>query len=198
LENIINEWGTELEDHVNTFTRQAIEVAKWDREVMENGDKIFKLHTEVNRLQVAQKELDQNLEMIFTQQTELHQLLESIETEVETVYNNTDLSTVDIEREKGYQLAEDINGQLNDISSTLQKLIAKLNASQEKTLDNENPLHQVIKILNAHLNSLQWIDQSSSQLQSKMQDVNKQLNFQLQEQERLGIKSTHFRRDAFD
>lgn len=53
---------------------------------------------------MAQKELDQNLEMIFTQQTELHQLLESIESEVENVYNNTDLSTVDIEREKGFVL----------------------------------------------------------------------------------------------
>jgi hypothetical protein len=59
------------------------------------------LHSEALRVQVAQKELDQNLESIYTQQTELHQLLEALEAEVETLYNEVDMSPTDVEREKG-------------------------------------------------------------------------------------------------
>ncbi len=55
----------------------------------------------MQRVQVAQKELDQNLEMIFTQQNELDQLLQSLEAEVDTTYNEAELGPLDLERKKG-------------------------------------------------------------------------------------------------
>ncbi len=36
-------------------------------------------------------------------------------------------------------------------------------------------IYQIVQILNAHLNSLQWIDQSSTALQLKIAEVDKQL-----------------------
>jgi len=167
------------------FREQAIDVAQWDKNVMENGDKIFKLHSEALRVQVAQKELDQNLEILYTQQNELHQLLASLENEVETLANEIDMNPTDVEREKGYQLAEDINSQLDQMGNTVKELITKLNTSQEKSVDAENPIAQIVKILNSHLNSLQWIDQNSAILQSRIQDVSKHFTFQKGEQERI-------------
>jgi hypothetical protein len=39
-----------------------------------------------------------------------------------------------------YQLAEDINGQLDQMGNTLKELITKLNQSQEKSIDPDNPV----------------------------------------------------------
>lgn len=71
------------------------------------------------------------------------------------------------------------------MGNTLKDLVSKLNTAQEKTLDPENPVNQIVKILNAHLTSLQWIDQNAGNLQSKIQDVTKQMSYQKSEQDRL-------------
>lgn len=149
---------------------------------MENGDRIFELHGEVQRVQVAQKELDQNLEIIYGQQNELDALLSSLESEVENLANESEPTPTDLEREKGYQLAEDINAELDQMETTLKDMINKLNASHT-TSDSDNPVNQVVKILNAHLTSLQWLDQNSNYLQSKLQELNRAFNAQKSEQE---------------
>jgi nuclear pore complex protein Nup62 len=191
LEDILNDWGAELEDQVRIFTKEAITISKWDKDIMENGDQLFKLHTEVQRVQVGQKELDQSLEIIHTQQSELHQLLDSLEADITSLYNESEMGPTDEERDKGYQLAENINGQLDQMSNTLKELISKLNA-HSKDSDDQNPVSQIIKILNAHLNSLQWIDQNSAVLNTKIQEVSKQFGIQLKEQERLYGERSRF------
>jgi nuclear pore complex protein Nup62 len=40
LEEIINEWSSELEEHVRSFTKEAIKVSKWDKEMIENGEQV--------------------------------------------------------------------------------------------------------------------------------------------------------------
>lgn len=185
-----------MEEQVRSFTNQAVEVAKWDKEIMENGDKIFKLQHEVQRVHVAQKELDQNLEIIYTQQTELHQMLESLESDVANMVNETEMGPTDTEREKGYQLAEDINGQLDQMSNTLKDLISKLNSASEKTEDTDNPVNQIVKILNAHLNSLNWVDENASLLNTKVQEIGRQFAMQQVEQERLSRTSSGGRGSA--
>jgi hypothetical protein len=67
---------------------------------MENSDKIFNLYSDVQRVQVSQKELDQNLEMITTQQSELHELLTSLESNVEAQMKEAMLGPMDEERER--------------------------------------------------------------------------------------------------
>jgi len=71
------------------------------------------------------------------------------------------------------------------MSATLKDLIAKLNRAQSKDEGDDNPVNQIIKILNAHLNSLQWIDQNTSLLNSKIQEVSKQFGIQQKEHERI-------------
>jgi hypothetical protein len=42
MEDLINIWSAELEDHVAAFSRQAREVGHWDKIVRENLDKVKK------------------------------------------------------------------------------------------------------------------------------------------------------------
>jgi len=152
--------------------------------LIENSDKIFELSMEVQRVQVAEDELDNNLDMINSQQAQLHTMLEAMEAEAETLKSDV-VTSADLEREKGYKLAEEVNSQLDQMSITLRDLVAKLNASQETGADKDSPMHQIKKVLNAHLTSLLWIDQNTAALQSKIHELGKLQSQAMTQQDRL-------------
>lgn len=139
---------------------------------------------EVQRVQVAGDELDNNLDMIHSQQAQLHSMLEAMEAEAENLKSDV-VTSADLEREKGYKLAEEVNSQLDQMSITLRDLVAKLNASQETATDKDSPMHQIKKVLNAHLTSLMWIDQNSAALQSKIHELGKLQTQAITQQDRL-------------
>jgi nuclear pore complex protein Nup62 len=80
-------------------------------------------------------------------------------------------------------MAEDINKQLDQMETTLRDLVKKINTAQEQEMDKDSPVYQIMQILNAHLTSLQWIDQTSSQVQQKILDLEKQLKLMKNDQE---------------
>ena len=45
LEDIVNMWSAELEEHVSSFTKAAMQVATYDRQILENGDKYTRART---------------------------------------------------------------------------------------------------------------------------------------------------------
>jgi len=154
--------------------------------LMENGHKIYQLHNEVQRVTQAQKELDQSLELIYGKQTELHEMLGHLENEVEEMYKaDSEMQPADEEREKGYRLAENVDAQLNQMGTTLKELITKINKMHDRSVDESNPVAQVIKILNVHLSHLQWIDQTTGALHGKIQEAQSQYKLRKVEQERI-------------
>jgi nuclear pore complex protein Nup62 len=40
MEEILSKWTKELDSYSAEFHRQAVEVAEWDRELIENGSKV--------------------------------------------------------------------------------------------------------------------------------------------------------------
>jgi len=168
----VNEWTQELEDHAAAFTKQAVIVANNDRMIIENADRIYELYSEVQRVQVAGDELEHNLSMIQSQQSQLHNMLEEMEREAEKLKAEK-LTNADVERDKGYKQAEEVSSQLDQMSLALRDLVKSLNDSQEAASDRNNPMHAIRKVLNEHLTSLQRIDKSSALLQSKIHDLGK-------------------------
>ena len=79
----------------------------------------------------------------------------------------------DVERERTYSLADNIDAQLKRMMEDLREIIERINNS------NVNPAGQggdeamasIGKILNSHMDSLQWVDQSTNQLQKRLEDV---------------------------
>lgn len=43
IEEIVNRWSTELENHVREFTKFSAEVTVWDRALIENGNNVSTL-----------------------------------------------------------------------------------------------------------------------------------------------------------
>ncbi|XP_069667285.1 nuclear pore glycoprotein p62 isoform X1 [Haliaeetus albicilla] len=163
LESLINKWSLELEDQEKHFLHQATQVNAWDQTLIENGEKITSLHREVEKVKLDQKRLDQELDFILSQQKELEDLLTPLEESVKEQSGTIYLQHADEERERTYKLAENIDAQLKRMAQDLKDITEHLNTSRGPA-DTSDPLQQICKILNAHMDSLQWIDQNSGKL----------------------------------
>ncbi|KAL1918902.1 uncharacterized protein VTP21DRAFT_2283 [Calcarisporiella thermophila] len=180
MEEILNRWSAELDSCVREFHKQAVDVAEWDRILIENGSQITKLYNETLQAEATQTQIDQSLEYIESQQRELSNVLDTYERQVHEMFEAGNATTTDgmqradEEREKAYHLAESLNKQLDDMSTNLKNMIDEINRAGYSRVENEDdPLDQVVKILNAHLTSLNWIDSNAAVLQQKVQEVSR-------------------------
>ncbi|XP_077583772.1 uncharacterized protein LOC144203984 isoform X2 [Stigmatopora nigra] len=183
LEGLINKWSLELEDQERHFLQQATQVNAWDRLLVENGEKITSLHKEMEKVKLDQKRLNQELDFILSQQKELEDLLSPLEESVKEQSGTIYMQNADEERERTYKLAENVDAQLKRMSQDLKEIIEHLNTSSGPA-DTSDPLQQICKILNAHMDSLQWIDQNSVLLQRRVEEVSKLCDNQRKEQEK--------------
>lgn len=169
LDGLVNKWSLELEDQEKHFLHQATQVNVWDNTLIENGEKITALHGEVEKVKLDQKRLEKELDFILSQQKELEDLLIPLEESVKDQNGSVYLQHTD-ERESTYKLAENIDAQLKRMAQDLKDIIEHLNTFGSPA-DTTEPLQQICKILNAHMDSLQWINQTSGMLQRKVEEV---------------------------
>ncbi|KAF4105298.1 nucleoporin 62 like [Onychostoma macrolepis] len=183
LEALINKWSSELEDQERHFLQQATQVNAWDRMLVENGEKITALHKDMEKVKLDQRRLDQELDFILSQQKELEDLLSPLEESVKEQSGTIYMQNADEERERTYKLAENVDAQLKRMSQDLKEIIEHLNTSSGPA-DTTDPLQQICKILNAHMDSLQWVEQNSVLLQRRVQEVSKLCESRSKEQEK--------------
>lgn len=184
FDNLLNKWNVALDNQEKFFLHQATQVNAWDRTLMENGEKISLLHGEVEKVKQDQKRLERELDFILSQQKELEEILIPLEESVKQQSEAASQQREDDEHEKTYQSAENIDAQLKQMSHDLKDIIEYLNAF-EGPADTTDPLQQICKILNSHMNSLKWIDENSGILQRKVEEVTQVLeNQHLKEKDR--------------
>jgi len=108
-----------------------------------------------------------------------------------------DYGPADQERERSYALAENLQGQLDSLASSLASMIGTVNsltaanggssstavasaaagegANETSPPVEEDPIGQISQILDAHLKSLQWIDGASDGLRTRVGEVERRL-----------------------
>lgn len=115
-------------------------------------------------------------------------------------YGNVSRSSVetgaaDAERERAYGMAESLNAQLDDLSRNLSSMIVEVNNLTSSTAQSgsrqnadadpgslrlankinhnggQDAVGQIVAILNAHLGSLKWIDESTTALREKIENL---------------------------
>lgn len=177
LEEAINKWTLELEEQEKAFVNQAAQVNAWDKLLIANGEKIVTLNEEVERVKMEQGQLEQELDYVVGQQKELQDCLVPLEKELSST------SVSDPEREYTYNLAENLDTQLKQMSEDLKEIIEHLNEAN-RAQDSSDPIVQIGKILNAHMNSLQWLDQRTEILGQKIQQIDQMHQNFRQENER--------------
>lgn len=174
-------WATDLNKYQKEFKDQASKVAAWDRLLVENGEKIQKLYLETYEAERASNEIERQLQSVEGQQDELSSWLDRYEQEVNDMFSRQigkeeQLAGPDQERERTYKLAERLTDRLDDMGKDLGKMIKEINdisGTISKGSKPDDPLAQIVRVLNGHLSQLQWIDANASALQAKVSSAQK-------------------------
>ncbi|KFX97933.1 hypothetical protein O988_04601, partial [Pseudogymnoascus sp. VKM F-3808] len=182
MDEIIGRWASDLSKYQKDFQEQATKVAAWDRLLVENGDKIQKLYVSTFEAERATSEVEKQLTAVENMQGELEGWLDRYEKDVDELFNRNlgssdNLQGPDQERERMYKLAEKLAGRLDDMGKDLTSMIQEINAassSLSKAGKPDDPLQQIVKVLNGHLSQLQWIDQNAAALQAKVAAAQKE------------------------
>lgn len=193
MDELLHQWSKQLEEHTKAFREQAKKVSEWDRKLFTNGHQISELYRMTVETEETQKTIDQSLDYIDSQQQELSGILDLYEDQVQKMFekdaatagvNVNGLRPVDEQREQTYSLAENLNKQLDDMSLNLGSMIEEINQTAPMVDGaSSDPVGQIVQILNAHLTSLQWIDESTTHLQSRVQDVGRLQSQMIKEHE---------------
>ncbi|KYK58246.1 hypothetical protein DCS_05259 [Drechmeria coniospora] len=181
MEDIVTRWASDLSKYQKEFKEQATVVSKWDRNLVENGEKIQKLYLDTFEAERASHEIERQLAGVESQQDELEAWLNRYESEVQEMFakqlgSGEQLAGPDQERERTYKLAEKLTQQLDEKSRDLSKMVKEINdisGTLTKGAKAEDPLSQIVRVLNGHLTQLQWIDSNASALQAKVSAAQK-------------------------
>ncbi|KKK26645.1 hypothetical protein P175DRAFT_060675 [Aspergillus ochraceoroseus IBT 24754] len=181
MDEIITRWATDLTKYQKEFREQAEKVAEWDRMLVENGTKVQKLYGSTVDAERATQEIERQLASVEGQQEELSSWLDRYEREVDEMMSKQvgpgeSLQGPDQERERTYKLAEKLSERLDDMGKDLSSMIEEVNsasATLSKTSKADEPISQIVRILNSHLSQLQAIDQGTTELQTKVSTAQK-------------------------
>ncbi|ODH28353.1 hypothetical protein ACO22_03954 [Paracoccidioides brasiliensis] len=176
MDEIITRWATDLTKYQKEFQEQAEQVATWDRMLVDNGTKVQKLYGNTVDAERATQEVERQLASVEGQQDELSSWLDRYEQEVQALLSKqvgtTDsLQGPDQERERTYKLAERLSERLNEMGQDLTSMIEEVNSASStlnKTTKADEPISQIVRILNSHLSQLQLIDQGTANLHAKI------------------------------
>eukprot|EP00117_Sycon_ciliatum_P023286 scpid61329/ scgid19837/ Nuclear pore glycoprotein p62; 62 kDa nucleoporin; Nucleoporin Nup62 len=147
--------------------------------------KIIELNDSVDKVKAEQCSLENELDFIASQQSELDEMLKPLEESVRSQGSSFYEHHADIEREKTYQLAESVDSQLKRMMQDLTEVIHHVNQSNGSQSDSSsNPMNQLARVLNAHMDSLQWVDDNTGILQRKLEEVRRMSETHRREQER--------------
>jgi nuclear pore complex protein Nup62 len=167
LEEQINKWKIELEEQEKIFTNQATQVNAWDNILLKNGEKIVELNKAVEKVKSDQSAMEQELEFISAQHAELEESIIPLEQELSKMPQQ-----IDVERSQTYLMAETLDSQLKQMSEDLKEVIEHLNEAN-KFADPADPMVQIGKILNAHFTSLQWIEDKTGVISTRLDEITK-------------------------
>lgn len=212
LDEVVNKWADDVAELSAQFQKAASLVSKWDRAIVSNEDRIHAVHKDVQTLQVAHKELNNNLDVILTQQSELHNLLEALEKDVESKIGSGKGKTngtrvgdggindgsrnssgahggrqqAEVERENMHRLSVDIMEELDAMALTIRDLVSELNKGRHGSGDSSGDIvGQIISVLNAHLDSLVYLDESSNSLQKRLLEVTRAVDLVARDSDRM-------------
>ena len=85
MDDIITRWATDLSKYQKEFQAQAEKVARWDRQLVDNSEKIQKLYGQTLEAERATSEVERQLSSVESDQAELESWLNYYEKEVDAM-----------------------------------------------------------------------------------------------------------------
>jgi len=172
LEKKCNEWKNELEFQEESFLKRATQINAWDRLITANAEKITELHEYMQKVKSDQDRMDREVDFVIAQQKELEEMLAPLEQEALNLEPTSIQHHTDFERQTTYNSATTVNAQLRGMAERIKDIIEHINANN-KSGNDASSISQITKILNAHVDVLQFIQNGIDTLQQKTEDVSK-------------------------
>ncbi|GJD09918.1 Nuclear pore glycoprotein p62 [Galdieria sulphuraria] len=194
LNEIINSWNDKVEELVDRFRRQAAIVNRWDRFLYQNERRIESLYTEAQGVHSAHKELEMNLDTALAQQKELDGYLQALENQLEKYFvsmGEMGSTSADYEREEMYRTATKMASELDTIGNSLREVVSDIHQLNKPAEDDV--VGQIVAILDAHLKSLEYLDETCTQLGKRTQELSLLSDRVEKDTQRL-LQSSHMRR----
>lgn len=168
VEEIIEIWNRDLEDQVIAFHEQACIIQQWDEELMKNLAKLNTVQQSVMNVELSQQKLRRILDGIKVAQHDLVSMLDLLEQQVDAV-SRQPVTKDEQNRYRTYQLAEEVDDSLTVLQQSFSSTVEQLNQVTNKQLDlPHNPVAQIVKILNVHTASLEYINTAANELERKL------------------------------
>jgi nuclear pore complex protein Nup62 len=170
---IIDLWNQDLEEHVHSFTEQAVEVKRWDEKLMDSRGRILKLQHGVQIVKTYQEELDKKLEQLQVNQNGYRHMIERIEEHYRQAQQPRPTHPEELKRETAYRIGETVHAELQHMKESLSLATHKLNDNQGEAGSKvagapSNLLTPITRILNCQMESLDWIEAKSLELETRL------------------------------
>ncbi|XP_073980277.1 nuclear pore glycoprotein p62-like [Rhodnius prolixus] len=157
LETTVNKLIGKLTDNEEEFAKLARELNDWDKAINENYEKLLLLTETVKTVKSAQIQLSYDLDFIAIEHKDFESIVSACEKEVEN-YNFSQPSRHDV-----YQKAINVDIQIRRMCEELREVIEHLN-DRLRFCESDDPVMQIGRVLNAHMESLKWVDESTTQI----------------------------------
>jgi nuclear pore complex protein Nup62 len=160
MDEIITRWASDLRQYQDQFQKEAEQVARWDKVLVENSSKVGKLYAKTFQAERDAAEIENQLRQMEESQQELDVYLDRYEKEVDNLMKlrgvggsglSDGLRGPDQERERTYTLAEKLQDRLNELNKDLTEMIEEINNTSQTLSKTGTPDDPVSKVLPIHL-----------------------------------------------
>ena len=179
VEQILNRFQSELETDTIAFLQEAQRIAHYDATLRDTQHSLSDLTNMVSRLMVHQSEVDTQLQGIGSYQRELATTLDQLEQNVDELFaaqSGISVQDADIERERAYERALEVDSKLGQMNNVLENVVSDLKATQERVWSTSGRGHdgygkdeevgKIIGVFNSHNETLAQLEAKARTLEA--------------------------------
>ena len=173
IAEIADKWIKMLNAQTQTFKKSCQEVKEWDDFLlaMHHDLNIYSKHTtrQIQELDELNNSLDSMKQVHEQIHQELTGTLKDVQQKLHEVSENN-ATAADKERQKNYEMAEDVNGRVTQLTDQLRVVVKKLNDVQDRRGSKSKMSHieTIEQIVDKHLRSLEQIDQKTEEIANSL------------------------------
>ena len=167
IAEIAIDWTEKLKKQTIKFQRSCKNVKEWDDFLLQMNNDLNHYSKHTARQMRELETLDSSLDAMQRVHEEISRQLDTtalnVEAKIKEVTANN-ATAADKERDKNYELAEKVNGQVTRLTDQLRSVVERLNTDQEKRLGSESTIEAIEKVVDRHLRSLELIDRKAEDI----------------------------------
>lgn len=189
MEQILNDIQSTLDRDAATFLKEARRVAAYDAALRDSQKSLSTLTNQIHMLMMKQSDVDQTLRQgIASRQDELNHALDVLEGMVDDLFEGQSHlipEDADVERERAYATAVELDGKLHTMSLQLEHLKRDLDAAEERSASTAammttngaggGELGRILGILNAHHEAMAHLEWRGREIEGDLASIGRAL-----------------------